>query len=32
MCFDFIGKEKAWLRNLELMKTEVMPRLQRLLN
>jgi alkanesulfonate monooxygenase SsuD/methylene tetrahydromethanopterin reductase-like flavin-dependent oxidoreductase (luciferase family) len=32
MCFDFIGKEKAWLRNLELMKTEVMPRLARLLN
>lgn len=27
MCFDFIDQKAAWMRNLELMKTKVMPRL-----
>jgi alkanesulfonate monooxygenase SsuD/methylene tetrahydromethanopterin reductase-like flavin-dependent oxidoreductase (luciferase family) len=26
MCFDFIDDREAWLRNLDLLKTEVMPR------
>lgn len=28
MSFDFIDQYDAWMRNLELMKTEVMPRLE----
>ncbi len=29
MCFDFIDHKAEWMRNLELFKTEVMPRLDR---
>jgi len=31
MCFDFIDQKEAWLRNLELMSAEVMPRLNAIL-
>ncbi len=28
MCFDFIDQYDAWMHNLDLMKNEVMPRLE----
>ncbi len=28
MCFDFIDERDAWMRNLELMANEVMPRVR----